>query len=351
MKKYLWMLLSLLIPVYGSAEPSEFSDYGASVDVEPPASSMILSGNTLFMTWSGKKLCSFDLSNPEVPRLLGTVRFPYFAQALHLDAASQKLYVADGRFITVLNVANPLKMTILERHLVNKDPSAGPVDVIRDGNASIVVCRRGKAFRGLSSHIPVALKTNWVRSVTRLIDGTLAYACCDSVICGDKTYSIPFGTPRKVRDFGDGKLFTANGFNGIAVIDRQTGKVYLTDNLNRYSSYGSHVYDVAPGMIDKQVTETGLALKVETVLLAAGEIGVLVADVSNLEQGIVFRSDCRELRWGNVTGIIRGEGSILYVCNNSYGLQVVDITDMNKMKVVGGVSLKDIPEKHQEAKK
>ncbi len=296
MKKLLLFFFFCMTASIISAE--NISAYGESIDVEPPRSSMLIHGNTLYMTF-GKQVVSFDISDPVQPKLLDRKKIGFFPQGLALNHDASRLFVVDGRYLSVLDITEPDKLKLRIRYLVNADPGYGPVDAAYLNGELYLACRNGGIWKGVTDpQKRKQIRTGWARDLTVLADG--------SIVCA-ADFGLKTGTPRKVRQLPDGRLIIANGFAGLAVVSG--GKVCAAKDLNCFSSYGSHVYDAVSGMTE------------DIVLLAAGEIGVIAADISNPEQ-ICYLGNAHI--WTNVTGLVR-KGKYLYVCDTTKGLAVFDV--------------------------
>ncbi len=310
MKPYiltLWMFLfvSVFCPAICTAEG--IPAYGDDIDIEPPRSGMLIHGDTLYMT-IGKQVAVFDISKPAAPVQLGQYTTGFFPQGLAINKDGDRLFAADGRYLSVLDCSDPRKLKLRTRHLVSIDPAKGPVDTAwHDGK--VYVAARGGGIQCDREKLPLR-DAGWARAVTILADGTVF----GSFLSGCNQYALPVGTPGKAREFSDGRIVIANGFAGFAVIGTDK-KVYTTKDLNRFSSYGSRVYDVAEGMTP------------DTVLLAAGEIGIISADIADLNN---IRYIASIYNWKNITGLIR-RGKYLFACDAASGLAVFDISNPKKM--------------------
>lgn len=317
--------LLLLILFFCTALPLAAVQYGEGADIEPPASAMVSDGNTLYMTFCGKKkmVAKISLADPRSPTLLSTYQTGFFPQGLALH--QKKLYVTDGRFLSILHTKDKP-----ERFLIGNDPAKGPVDVISDGKNLLLAARNGGVTLFQADQC-VQRHPGWARSLTATENGIIA-VFHDSLLLPDgKRIMIPYGTPRKVRRLPDGRLCLANGFAGIAVIGTD-GKPDLTENLNRFSCYGAHVYDIAPGRTDA-------GGRTQFVFLAAGEIGVVTAEISS---GIRLVTACKALEWKNINGILRGQGDLVYAADETFGLHVLEIQpDGKTLKLVNSLKLTD----------
>lgn len=303
----LFLFALLLIPAWIVSAEDAIPVYGDSIDIEPPGSAMTIYGNTLYMTFCGSAgiVAAFDISVPDRPRLTSTFRTGFFPQGIAFEPNTKKLYVADGRYVSVLSASNPGKLALLERYLISDECIYGPSDIFLENGKPVIACRAGGVVRGL--HSRKKLTEKYARTLLPEKDGYTAVSRHSVIRKDGREVIIPIGTPRRIRHFleYDGLSFLANGFSGLAVISEND--VYVTESMVRHSTYGACVYDVVPG------SGNGL------VLLAAGEIGIVTADVSDLKNGIRYVADCTALRWNNVTGIIRGPGSLVYVCDDSFG--------------------------------
>ena len=317
--------LLLLILFFCTALPLAAVQYGEGADIEPPASAMVSDGDTLYMTFCGKKkmVAKISLADPRNPTLLSTYQTGFFPQGLTLH--QKKLYVTDGRFLSILHTQDKP-----ERFLIGNDPAKGPVDVISDGKNLLLAARNGGVTLFQTDKC-VQRHPGWARSLTATENGIIA-VFHDSLLLPDgKRIMIPYGTPRKVRQLPDGRLCLANGFAGIAVIGTD-GKPDLTENLNRFSCYGAHVYDIAPGRTDA-------GGRTQFVFLAAGEIGVVTAEISS---GIRLVTACKALEWRNINGILRGKENLVYAADETFGLHVLEIQPNGKtLKLVNSLKLTD----------
>ncbi len=311
MKPYiliLWVFLSVFFPVVCMAE--SIPVYGDDIDVEPPRSGMLIHGNTLYMT-IGKQVAVFDISKPAAPVQLGQYTTGFFPQGLAVNKDGNRLFAADGRYLSVLDCSDPRKLKLRTRYLVSTDPAKGPVDTAwHDGK--VYVATRGGGILCNREKLPLR-DAGWARAVTILADGTIF----GSFHSGCNQYALPTGSPGKAREFSDGRIVIANGFAGFAVIGTDK-KVYATKDLNRFSSYGSRVYDVAEGMTP------------DTVLLAAGEIGIVSANIGDLNN---IRYISSIYNWENITGLIR-KGKYLFACDAASGLAVFDISNPQEMEQI-----------------
>ena len=326
MKRFL--LLTLLFCITFSLYAGH---YGEGADIEPPASAMVSDGDTLYMTFCGKKkmVVKISLTDPRNPTLLSTYQTGFFPQSLMLH--QKKLYVTDGKFLSILHTEGAVH-TLLMRFLIGNDPATGPVDVIFNGGKLLLAARNGGVNHfHADAQKGVKILAGWARSLTAVEDGFIA-VFHDSLLMPDgKRIMIPYGTPRKVRRLPDGRLCLANGFAGIAVIGTD-GKTDFTENLNRFSCYGAHVYDIAPGRADANG-------RTQFVFLAAGEIGVVTAEISS---GIRLVTACEALKWKNINGILRGRENLVYAADETFGLHVLEIQpDGKTLKLVNSLKLTD----------
>lgn len=326
MKKFLLLILCLCTLAPVSARTAEMS-----TDIEPPPSAMVLNGNTLYMTFCGKMkiIAAIDLSDPRAPKLLATQKIGHFPQGLALDSAGRKLYVANGMEIALFSVQDPAAFVRLPGKVERQDPGTGPVDLAMCGTGLLIASRGGGVIRldenGVEQRIDRQEKT-WARAVTA--DGSVV--CYNKVITADgRSIPVPYGTPRKIRRLPDGRLCLANGFAGIGVTGPD-GTLELTENLGSFSCYGAHVFDVAPGGTDA-------AGRTQFVFLAAGEIGIITADIRS---GIRLITACPELKWRNINGILRGKENLLYAADETSGLHVLEIQpDGKTLKLINSLKL------------
>ena len=324
MKRFL--LLTLLFCITFSLYAGH---YGEGADIEPSPSAMVSDGDMLYMTFCGKKkmVVKISLTDPRNPTLLSTYQTGFFPQSLMLH--QKKLYVTDGKFLSILHTEGSTH-PLLMRFLIGNDPATGPVDVIFNGGKLLLAARNGGVTLFQTDQC-VQRHPGWARSLTATENGIIA-VFHDSLLLPDgKRIMIPYGTPRKVRCLPDGRLCLANGFAGIAVIGTD-GKPVLTENLNRFSCYGAHVYDVAPGRTDA-------GGRTQFVFLAAGEIGVVTAEISS---GIRLVTACKALEWKNINGILRGKENLVYAADETFGLHVLEIQpDGKTLKLVNSLKLTD----------
>ncbi len=323
----------LLILLFSAALPLAAIHYGTGVDIEPPASAMVMGNQMLYMTFCGKKkmVAAIELSNPRAPKLLAAYHTGFFPQGLALQKEKGRLFVADGRFLTILRISDRKKLTLLMRFLISNDCTGGPVDVAIGGNRLLLACRKNGIMQfNENAGQTISTHPGWARSITAEEKNSAVFH--NAVLSsGGRNIPVPFGTPRKIRTLPDGRLCLANGFSGIAVIGTD-GKIDLTENLGRFSCYGAHVYDIAPGWTDADG-------KTQTVFLAAGEIGVITAEIGN---GIQLAAVCTPLKWKNVNGIVRGQGNLVYVSDETFGLHVLEIQpDGKTLKLVNSLKLSD----------
>lgn len=346
--KFKWFAALLLtVFCFAFAEGKETAKqltFGDTVDIETPGSEFVQDGNVLYMTfWNRqeKLVAAFDVKNPMAPTLISTFKLGYFPQGLALDRKGKRLFVADGVYLSTLNVADPAKMKLRVRVLVGKDIAAGPVDVEmdRDGTTPLIACRRDGLLRSAERREVVypAGKDGWMRSILIRDDGAVIGVGTNGVVTAKGVTPIDVGTPRRIRKIGS-EYFLANGFAGVVMLDSNAKVICRTQDLNRHASYGSHVFDVVPA------GEPGV------VLLAAGEIGVLAVAADPVAKTLKYLSDCGELRWGHVNGIHRmgkiNGREIIYVCDISYGLRMLDVTDPRNMKLLEtGIPLPEQPGK------
>ncbi len=312
------LFLLLFLPLFSRAE----SGYGSGIDIEPPRSSMLIRHDgkmTVLYATHRQQIAVFNIDNPEKPELLRTYRTGFFPQGLALNKDNTRLFAVDGRYLTVLDSSAPEKLKLRARYLVSTDPAKGPVDVCSYGDNTYLACRsdgiRYSAIRNLAQVNGAG--SGWARAVMVRQDGTVAGTYADRF----RETEIPVGTPGKARQFADGNIYIANGFAGLAVIGKDK-KFYGTKDLNLFSCYGGRVYDVAPGWTQ------------DTVLLAAGEAGIIAADVRDLNR---IRLIANIYPWKNVTGLIR-HGKYLFVSDtaeNGGGLAVFDIREPERMKQTG----------------
>lgn len=326
MKKILLLILCLCALAPVSAQTVEMS-----ADIEPTPAAMVLNGNILYMTFCGKMkiVAAIDLSEPRAPKLLATQKIGHFPQGLALDSTGRKLYVANGMEISLFSVQDPTAFVRLPGKVRRQDPGTGPVDLAMSGTGLLIASRGAGVTRldenGVEQHIGTQDKT-WVRAVTA--DGSMV--CYNKVITADgRSIPVPYGTPRKIRRLPDGRLCLANGFAGIGVT-RPDGTLELTENLGSFSCYGAHVFDVAPGGTDA-------GGKTQFVFLAAGEIGIITADIRSEIRLITV---CSELEWRNINGILRGKENLLYAADETFGLHVLEIQpDGKTLKLVTSLKL------------
>lgn len=305
--------------------------YGEGADIEPPASAMVSDGDTLYMTFCGKKkmVVKISLTDPRTPTLLTTYQTGFFPQGLTLH--QKKLYVTDGKFLSILHTEGSTH-PLLMRFLIGNGPATGPVDVIFAGEKLLLAARNGGVNHfHADAQKGAGILSGWARSLTAVENGFIT-VFHDSLLMPDgKRIMIPYGTPRKVRRLPDGRLCLANGFAGIAVIGTD-GKTDFTENLNRFSCYGAHVYDIAPGRADANG-------RTQFVFLAAGEIGVITAEISS---GIRLVTACEALKWKNINGILRGRENLVYAADETFGLHVLEIQpDGKTLKLVNSLKLTD----------
>lgn len=325
------ILFILFILFFCAAFSLSAGYYGEGADIEPPASAMVSDGDTLYMTFCGKKkmVVKINLTDPRNPTLLSTYQTGFFPQGMTLH--QKKLYVTDGRFLNILHTEGS-SLSLLMRFRIGDDPAKGPADVIFSGGKLLIAARNG----GVNHFHADARKgakiiSGWARSLTAVENGFIT-VFHDSLLMPDgKRIMVPHGTPRKVRRLPDGRLCLANGFSGIALIGTD-GQMELTGNLNRFSCYGAHVYDIAPGRADANG-------RTQFVFLAAGEIGVVTAEISS---GIRLVTACEALKWKNINGILRGRENLVYAADETFGLHVLEIQpDGKTLKLVNSLKLTD----------
>lgn len=318
-------------------------------DVEPQGAGLQIhpEAEILYST-CGNRLQAFDISNPEKPVQVSTVELKNFPQSLTLDVENGILYVADSVAVTEIDVSKPEQLKVTDT--VHKIPGS-PVDVLIQKNKLWIAGRRAGLWEkkgntpAVKSPLWQGKGPDWVRSVSPLKNGGLAVCGLDCVqlsVVREVGKSpehilianIPVGTPRRVREgVTDGTYYVANGFCGygkIVLADTVNKTINgknlpwqqkeWTENLNRFSTYGSYVYDV-------------MELKPDVLLLAAGEIGIVTVINGKLS------NDCPDLNWGNINGFIRGKGNLLYVADLNYGLLVVNIADPRNIKVLERIKM------------
>ncbi len=316
MKLAKWILAGIsaaILPLSAEEKPGDKlpPQYGETIDLETPGSALVLDGNTLYMTFCGKRriVAAVDTADPAKPKLLAEYKTGYFPQGLALDKAGNRLYSVDGRYLTVLGTANS-KLTMQMRFLINESPFYGPVDVAYTNGRLVTACRNAGWQTGTKNMTDTVFENNcWTRGIYQTFDGGYM-----PVHAG----MIPFGTARKIRKLDNNRYILANGFSGIAVLDRNGKLLSATRDLNRFSCYGAHVYDAA------------VAADGKTVYMAAGEIGVVKA-VTGTDNAITLESDVPELRWGNVNGILlSADGKYLYVSDESFGLRVLETATLKQ---------------------
>ena len=307
--KKLFFMLFLLAALTAAAQ--------VKYDIDPVPAGMVIAGKTLYMT-SGKDVIALDISNPEDPVIKSRATIGNFPQSLALSKDGKTLYAADAVRVVMLDLQ-------LKQKGIKTVPGS-PVDVavLPDGKVA-VAARKGGVV--MLENGAVRIKSPWARSLYVQENGKLAVCSIDSVdFEGDAPIRINCGTPRRIRRLSDGTYCLANGFNGFAILPSDTKStnpvqpLFQTKDLNRFSCYGAHVYDV-------------LELKEKTLLLAAGEIGIITVTDRNLS------NDCIPLRWGHVNGFIRGAGTLLYVSDTVRGLHIMDVSVPTDLKILKTLKL------------
>lgn len=303
MKKLFLMLF--MFAVFSAAAQVKY-------DIDPVPAGMVIHGKTLYVT-SGKDVVALDISKPTLPEIKSRVTIGNFPQSLAVSQDGKTLYVADTKRVVMLDLQ-------LKEKAVKTVPGS-PVDVavLPDGKVA-VASRQGGVV--MLENGTVRMKSPWARSVSVLENGKLAVCSIDSVdFEGGTPVRIAYGTPRRIKRLSDGTYCLANGFNGFAILSEMTAQpLFQTKDLNRFSCYAAHVYDV-------------LELNSKTLLLIAGEIGIITVIDRKL------KNTCLPLRWGIVNGAIRGAGDLLYVSDTARGLHVVDIKDPAALKILNTLKL------------
>ena len=301
--KKLFFMLFLLAALTTAAQ--------VKYDIDPVPAGMVIAGKTLYMT-SGKDVIALDISKPEDPVIKSRTTIGNFPQSLALSKDGKTLYAADAVRVVMLDLQ-------LKQKGIKTVPGS-PVDVavLPDGKVA-VAARKGGVV--MPEDGTVRMKSPWARSLFVQENGKLAVCSIDGVdFEGGPSVRIKYGTPRRIRKLSGGTYCLANGFNGFAILPTPASPLVQTKDLNRFSCYGAHVYDV-------------LELKNNALLLAAGEIGIVTVIDGKLH------SDCASLRWGHVNGFIRGAGSLLYVSDTVRGLCVVNGEDPTDLKVLKTLKL------------
>ena len=317
-------------------------------DAEPPAAGIQIhdAAKVLYIT-CGNKLAVFNIAVPEKPVLTAEISLSHFPQSLALDTENNVLYAADSVSVKVIDISKPDQPELTDRD-IRIDGS--PVDLLLRNGVLWIAARRGglwevKDNKPVRKSLPWNSKNpEWIRAVTALQNGGTAVCGLDAVLLTVKTApdagpenilieNMSAGTPRRIREgITPGTYYVANGFCGYGKVilalpdskDRKKGiavqKQIWTENLNRFSSYGSYVFDV-------------MELSGNVLLLAAGEIGIVTVINGKLN------NDCGELNWGNINGFIRGKGNLVYAVDQLSGLCVLDVTDPEKIKVLERIKL------------
>ena len=79
--------------------------------------------------------------------------------------------------------------------------------------------------------------------------------------------------------------------------------------------------------------------RTQFVFLAAGEIGVVTAEISS---GTRLVTACEALKWKNINGILRGKENLVYAADETFGLHVLEIQpDGKTLKLVNSLKLTD----------
>lgn len=359
MKRVFLLILAVFSCFPAFSGENEFfpPEYGSVIDVEPPASGTAIEGKTLFATFCGKAKCvaAFDLSTPEKPRLLSVFFLGFYPQGLALDPKTHKIFVADGRYVSVLRF-NGKKFTLLERHLISPDPLSGPSDVALDplDGSLYIACRAGGLRKDFDLNNP-PVATGFVRTVSpgmtncTTSDGeggeyrSVVAFSEGRQVCEIQEAKLPQGGRGKIRIVRHGRQpgtirkingeMTALGFHGVGRIYQDDGAFRNPDPnpsdtgkvLKQFSCYGAHVYDFCTPVPS-------------WLFLAAGEAGVISANINMSQRwGLLTRlqANCRELLWGNVNGIAaHPEKKIVYASDETRGLHAIDVSDPQAMRLL-----------------
>lgn len=334
MKKILLFCL-FLTPLFPVLHADDLEQGDATVS----ASIIAIQDDILYMTTGSqtnakeKALYLFNIKNPAQPRLLSKVPLKGFPQ--DLEVHGNKVILVNAKSVYEIDVTNPVKPEIVSETLVSEDPVYGPGGIELKEDFVYIACRAGGVLivdiKDTESVVRKTFEGAFLRD-TLSLDNVLYAADHMKGIqiydldSGDRIFTMPLrnGLAMRMRHDGE-KIFLANGSNGLLIFsffqDGRLEKIGELPSLGRYQAYGTFIFDMA---FD--------AAPAKYAIIAAGETGIAVIDVQDPSKPKLV-AVCPELQWTYVKSIAV-KNDILYANDDTYGLRVVDISDIENPKLL-----------------
>ena len=336
--------------IAGTGKKPATRKYGETVDACLSASAIMIRDNVLYMTFpSGsfrkkKVLATVDISNPAKPKLLNQVEVAGFPQGIAINGKT--LWLVNGRELQSYDISS--KKPVLTASLViAENPLYGPQGIAVKGHYAWLACRRGgvkvvnianpaKPTIAVSVPVPgLALNATISKNYLYLANGVMGMLVIDignplkPAIAGQMRKST--GTTLNIV-VNDKYAFLADGFHllGIANIASPAKPRLLSSYPNRgaLNFYGSYSYDLA--------YQNKAEMKKDFVYLADGESGVQVIDVSDPLKPKLVGALLKGMGFGSSYEIraLAIKGDYLYLNDDHYGLRVLKITNPSRPKIL-----------------
>lgn len=342
-----------------AADTNKITEYGKTIDAYLTGSGITVNGKILYMTYNAqsfspeKILGIVDISNPEKPKRLSRLALKGFPQDLAINGSY--LYVVNGAQLIVIDISRPKSPKIVKEFVVSHSPVKGPCGVAIKGNYAFLACRgAGLKIVDISNPLePKIINICAIPGIARdvTIKGDYAYVAADTkgMVIVDIMHPLKAeivgvfrtknGTTSRIVLIGNYAIL-AEGYNVLKIADVSNVKrpvlaSQCDDRGDLSGYYGSYCYDLG--------VKSYAGKSPKYVYLADGESGILVVDITNIENpqhvkvympGIGFACPFR------IRSLLI-KGNYLYANDERYGLRVIDISNPEKLKLLPeGVILK-----------
>ncbi len=329
--------------------------YGRGFDIYTSSAGMALSGTVLYMTWpSGPNaperwLIALDVANPRQPTLLGRLSLDGFPQGVAV--AGSHAFVVNGLDLLVADIAKPASPVLANRLAIADNPLFGPQGIAVKGTMAYLACRRGgvKAVDISNPRDPKVVATREVAGFARDVSvvGDCLYVANDA----RGVQVLDIRKPGEPRDMG--RVAAPQGCIGHVRVDGQTAYLAGGDiavaslslkDPSRPKWLGGtsdrHVHSPYFGGYSHDIALVRAAGSDKLYACAAdGESGLIVLDVT--QPAAPAFAGATMVGVGLLTGVC-GQGTTVFVYDDSYGLRVVDVT-MPTNPVVMGEGVRLVP--------
>ena len=291
-----------------------------------PASDIVIDGETVYVAEGFKGLGIYDLTDPDLPSLIGYVDTPGEATAVFLKG--DNAYIADGTYgLVIADISTPAAASIVGSRAI----AGTAVDVVADGDYSYV------SLAGSVVQIDIRNPSSPILADT-FAAGSFAVDIDDSKVFIARSNGT-FSVNNAAAVSGVLGTVSTSGAEGIALSEGDIAYIARGENgISSYSVSGSTpshlstaVFDGAP---DAVLSPQALLAADGYLYIAAGNSGIGIAEVIDSGE-IALRA--RFSAPGDVKAVALGGNGRLYAACGDSGIRVLRLSERSSTSLTAGI--------------